>query len=365
MEENIISIRKKDVVQADEAFASLMKKTEDYMNNLSLLHPEIFKKMSATLFEKESEKSIKEMCSGTPFTVDDVKLVSGHTFPDIIANKYYGVEVKSTEKNHWTSTGSSIMESTRDEDVVNIYMLFGNLGGDPPKFKCKPYQNVLKEIAVTHSPRYLIDMELEGKDTIFNKIGIPYDDFRKDTNKIELIRKYYKVKAVKEKKNEVPWWLGETTPMTMEVIRDGFSKERKKRLISEMLILFDNIILKDFDAAAVWLCTKRNTINPSFRDMFTAGGKCKEIDGRVLEVPYPHIVHTILSHRQEIEEILSEPEDLYHDIIQLWSGLKQDENLYESWIKRTVSAFKMNKCLKDVPIETLLRNRSLVTALTK
>lgn len=365
MEENIISIRKKDVLRADEAFAFLMRRTERHMNELSLANPEMFRKMSPSLFERESEKSIKEVCAGTPFTEEDIKLVSGHIFPDIIANKYYGVEVKSTEKNHWTSTGSSIMESTRDENVANIYMLFGNLGGNPPEFKCKPYQSVLKEIAVTHSPRYLIDMELEEKDTIFSKIGIPYDVFRKETNKIGLIRDYYRSKAIKEKKSEVPWWLGETTPMTMEVIRDGFPKERKKRLVSEMLILFDDIILRDFASAAVWLCSRRNTINPSFRDMFTAGGKCIEIDGDASLTPYPHIVCTILAHREQIEEILSNPGELYDDIAQIWPDSECGGDLYERWIERTRAAFKKSPVLEEIPIAELLRNRSIVTATTK
>ena len=130
---NIIAIRKRDISLAHEAFASLMGKTEQMM---------------------------KEACGNTPFNPDEIFLISGHKFPDILAEKYYGIEVKSTVSDSWTSTGSSIVETTRIKDVEDIYMLFGKLGGDVPQFKCRPYQDVLYDIAVTHSPRYLINMEL-------------------------------------------------------------------------------------------------------------------------------------------------------------------------------------------------------------
>lgn len=60
---------------------------------------------------------MKELCGRTPFRAEEIRLVSAQYFPDIIAEKYYGVEVKSTKENHWTSTGSSIVESTRDKNV--------------------------------------------------------------------------------------------------------------------------------------------------------------------------------------------------------------------------------------------------------
>lgn len=90
--------------------------------------------MSASNLEIESCRMIQDCCEDTPFDPKQVVLVSGHTFPDIVAERYFGVEVKSTKHNHWTSTGSSIVESTRSEWVDNIYMLFGKLGGNPPEF---------------------------------------------------------------------------------------------------------------------------------------------------------------------------------------------------------------------------------------
>src|SRR5690554_5148707 len=131
-----------------------------------------------------------DLAVGTPFE-DSIELIGGQKFPDIIAKKYYGVEIKTTTKNHWRTTGNSIMESTRIEDVERIYMLFGKLGA-PIKFKSRIYQECLAEVVVTHSPRYLIDMNLEEGNTIFDKINTPYDILRRSESPAKPIINYYR-----------------------------------------------------------------------------------------------------------------------------------------------------------------------------
>lgn len=121
---------------------------------------------------------LHEVSPQTPFRKEEIKLVSGAKFPDIQAEKYYGVEVKTTSTNTWKSIGSSIVESTRIEDVSMIYMLFGKLGGDYAEFRCKPYEECLDNISLTHQPRYQIDMELDKKTGEYlSKDEIDYDDF--------------------------------------------------------------------------------------------------------------------------------------------------------------------------------------------
>jgi hypothetical protein len=207
MDENIISIRNKNKLIADNAFSDFMVLTENYLNELSKNNPLNFANLTGAELEQVSVSAMKEIAPQTPFRSEEIQLVSAQTFPDIIAEKYYGVEVKSTKQNHWTSTGSSIVESTRNQYVDNIYMLFGKLGGTPPEFKCKPYQDCLYDIAVTHSPRYLINMELEKNETIFSKMGTTYDDLRTSPDSIEQVRNYYRNKALRENKKEMPWWL--------------------------------------------------------------------------------------------------------------------------------------------------------------
>ena len=101
------------------------------------------------------------------FNPDSILPTKKQHFPDIISNNYFGVEVKSTKENLWTSTGSSIVESLRDEDIKKVFMMFGILSKDNVDFRCKPYEKCLSDIHVTHSPRYSINMNLsDGDETI-------------------------------------------------------------------------------------------------------------------------------------------------------------------------------------------------------
>ena len=139
------------------------------------VHANNSSKKIATLIGRNLEPYVRdvmaELAVGTAFE-NTIELIGGQKFPDIIANKYYGIEVKTTTQNHWKTTGNSVLESTRVEDVERIFMLFAKLAS-PIEFRCRPYEEVLSEVVVTHSPRYLIDMNLKQGDTIFDKIKIP------------------------------------------------------------------------------------------------------------------------------------------------------------------------------------------------
>ena len=215
-EENIITVRNRNLQKADEAFADFMFMLESYLNEKAAAIPGTYCDCKSKELENVVVNVMKELCGRTPFRAEEIRLVSAQYFPDIIAEKYYGVEVKSTKENHWTSTGSSIVESTRDKNVENIYMLFGKLGGKTAEFKCRPYEDCLSDIAVTHSPRYLINMELTKEQTIFSKMGVAYDQLRNASDSIEIVRKYYREKAIKAKKKAMPWWLGTSAEESLE-----------------------------------------------------------------------------------------------------------------------------------------------------
>ena len=216
------------------------------------------------LLESCAVEKIKLACADSPFDASEVELISGQRFPDIVAEKYYGIEVKSTKEDHWTSTGSSILETTRIENVDDIYMLFGKLGGNIPQFKCRPYQDVLYDIAVTHSPRYLINMEISTKDSIFEKMGISYDEFRTSPDSISKVRQYYKEQAKQHKRQEMPWWI------TSENVESAYSfniklwnslESREKRdLQTKCMILFPEALnparsMTKYNNTTLWLCS--------------------------------------------------------------------------------------------------------------
>lgn len=213
----------------DEMVNTLLSKTITYMNKNACTIPERYNKMSSGDVEILSLKSLKEIAPCINFPTERIELISGHVFPDILLHETrYGVEIKSTQKDAWTSTGSSIIESTRDKNTDRVYMLFAKLGGRP-EFRCKPYQSCLSNIAVTHSPRYLIDMNLSSNNNIFAKMNTDYEIFRQldEGKKISCVRQYYIKKAKAEKKYEMPWWMGETTNVNLSFYNDLQASEKK------------------------------------------------------------------------------------------------------------------------------------------
>jgi hypothetical protein len=321
----------------------------------------LYKKCNGTEIEKVAVDVLKEVAPSTPFRPENIELVSGARFPDIVAEHYYGVEVKSTKDDNWKSTGSSIVESTRIEDVSFIYMLFGKLGGDPAQFKCKPYEDCLYNIAVTHSPRYLIDMELDEhkEPNIFDKINIPYNKFRlyDESAKISMVRQYYKQKAKEEGKLEMPWWMSEEGTSVNLSFYNDMERFRKDEIDVRMFILFPCIFNSDFKPAALWLCNRYALLCPNMRDLFTAGGKIKKLGKMRFAHPVPQIINRLYSFKEEIIALLKHPDDvLIQDITDYWPEYCSQENIYTQWLKLADDTFKHNKALADLSIEAILNS---------
>ena len=341
---NIIAVYNKNKQIALQEFDLFMNKTNTYMNKLAQ-DTNYYVGCDSKQLEKEVLSAMKEQCKGTSFLPDDIQLVSGQRFPDIIASKHFGVEVKSTKENKWVSTGSSIVESTRIEDVNHIYMLFGKLGGKHIEFKCKPYYNCLYDIAVTHSPRYLIDMEITQERTIFSKMGIEYDKFRLSEDPISTVRSYYLEKIKKEKRMAMPWWIGSET-VTSPTLRlwSGRSLDQEKQNIykAQLLILFPTEICNsNYDRATLWLCIRHSIINTHFRDLFTAGGQVQ-----IENCCCPAIIKRILRVAPIVKQILLE-ESLLFDIKDNNPDLFYAKDKYAYWVLQVSKQYPQIKQLKN------------------
>lgn len=354
---NILSVKQPQLSNIDLAFAELTQRAKGLLNDKAILDSSFCKKVSPFEVERITESAFKEVCF-PPFDDKDIKLVSGHVFPDIIAGNNYGVEVKTSATGGWKSTGSSIVESTRAEDVKKIYMLFANLSGEHAEFECKPYEQCLSGIAVTHSPRYLIDMK--GGETIFDKIDTPYDYFRsmKETEKIALVRQYYIRKARKEGKVEMPWWMGEATQVNLSFYNDQ-STAIKEDITTRSLILFPELLYGDntsigYKKTALWLCNRYSLLCYNMRDAFSAGGKITSINGKKLPTSYPKIVGKILHYRERIEALLKHPDySILADIDEYWDFEYDKDNLYEAWISIVVKQYASS----EISIEKHIRNK--------
>ena len=112
----MIYAKKKNV--SEKEFISLLEKTK------KLLIKNIGKRknISPTYFETIVFEQMTNASRGSVFE-GTIYQTGTHAFPDIVANKYFGVEVKMTANNHWTSTGNSVLESSRVNDVEKIYII--------------------------------------------------------------------------------------------------------------------------------------------------------------------------------------------------------------------------------------------------
>lgn len=366
-EPKFVAFNMQGMNHVDHLVTSLMTRSIKYMNECANANPKAYAKMSGSDVEILSCDSLQTVAPSLNIDPKVIKLVSGHTFPDIILSKtVYGVEVKSTQKDAWTSTGSSIVESTRYSKTQRVYMLFGKLGGKP-EFRCKPYQYCLSNIAVTHSPRYLIDMQLKEEDTIFAKMEKEYDDFRllPENEKISYVRKYYLTQAKKRKneslkKNALPWWMGEQTEVDFSFYND-LTQDAKEAIMPRLFIIFPTLFDEDsdkrFKPVAIWLCDRYSMICYNMRDAFTAGGKIKTYNGQLLQRRYPAIVGRLIKHLDVIKKLLLNPdEDLITDIQDFWDFNYNKNNLFESWISAVENEFKKNKELDFINIRTIIMN---------
>lgn len=286
-------------------FQSLMSKTDEILNDDAKRRPQYYATRGGNPLEDDVMEALQESSIGTPFANTIVK-VSGQKFPDIIASNYYGVEVKSTKGDHWTSTGSSILETTRVQSVERIYMTFGKLGGTPT-FLSKPYEECLSGIAVTHMPRYLIDMRLAKDETIFAKIGISYDDLRQSENPIAPVSKYYQSKL---KAGESLWWTGdpnsEAVSATIRLWKNLTAEEKRNHTVYGC-VNYPEIFGGNYDRYALWL-TSQGVVDPHIRDQFSSGGQEEMILSSGVKVKFPGVYRRVKNNMDYFVYLMSMPD---------------------------------------------------------
>lgn len=319
-------------------FNAIMKKTDDLLNNDARARESYYEKRNGKLLEEDVYKALCIASSNTEFD-GTIRLVSGASFPDIVAGKYYGVEVKSTVKNHWTSIGSSILESTRDKNVERIFLTFGKLG-KPVSFISRPYEECLSGIAVTHYPRYKIDMTLKRGETIFDKMGIPYDTIRKMDNPVAPVSKYYTEHA---KPGESLWWAQGEVESTTETatirLWTSLSKEEKERMTAHGYALFPEVLSagnnKKYNRYALWLASNQGVVNTNIRDSFSAGGKRPMALANHLVILVPAAFARIKEYKELIRTAISDADPLA--LKQYWATDYLESNRIDQWCKLVIN----------------------------
>lgn len=315
-----------------EEFVGLIQNANELIRIKADDAPDVFTEMNPDAFEVELYNSFTEAAEGGKFE-GSIELISGYKFPDIVVNNIFGVEVKTTKQNKWTSTGNSIFESTRIEGVENIYIFFAKLAEGNIGFKYRPYEDCLYDIGVTHSPRYMIDMNTE--ESIFYKMGISYEEFRQLANPAALYKSYVRQNL---KDNEEPWWISndEFEPDLLKpVVRlfGSLSVDERNKLRTESLALFPILFSRNprkYSNLATWLAAKHGVVNPSLRDVFSAGGQeTIEFNGRIFD-SLPRIFSHLNDGLRIIPAIVeSQPKE---DLERYWEKPVTAEPRFMQWL---------------------------------
>ncbi|MCC5945394.1 MAG: hypothetical protein JJT94_10685 [Bernardetiaceae bacterium] len=348
----IISANK---IAPKEEFESLLMASTKRLNELAIQNPQQMATLAGRKIEPYISDLMSELAVGTPFE-NSIELISGQKFPYIIAQKFYGVEVKTTLQNHWKTTGNSVLEGTRVEGIERIFMLFAKLA-TPPEFRSRPYEDCLSEVVVTHSPRYLIDMELTEGNTIFDKINIPYDDLRKQSNPIEPIISYYKTQL---KPGEETWWLsGEHEDKASSIIIKMWNhlpQDEKRRLKYRAMAYFPEIFGSSsdkFGAIAIWLITRESVVCPNIRDLFTAGGRASwEQDSQIFH-NIPRIFINLFENIDNIVPYIYATDS--EELALYWKQPVRPTHKIQTWIDAITYYAKKNKQTNPDDIKAILQ----------
>src|SRR5690625_8991 len=326
-------------------FQKLVENTTKKLNEDAKKRPKYYTTRSGVKLETDVLERLKKEAKGTPFE-NTIEQVSRQRFPDLIAKKYYGIEIKSTKSNSWISTGSSIIESTRIDSVKRIYLLFGKLS-DPIEFRIKPYEDCLSDIVVTHSPRYRIDMELKKGETIFDKMEVEYDVFRKTEDSINIVKQYYR-SILKPGQNL--WWV-DSEPIEEQAVSpiirmwNSLDNEEKKELQVKGFCWFPEIFGNSstkFNRFALWLVTQQAVVTTSLRDIYTAGGRANIDLDLITWQNQPQIYYKMYGLKDEIKrEILNATDE---QVEEFWGiePVERSNRIYQ-WVDLVLGYISKDK----------------------
>jgi hypothetical protein len=226
-------------------------------------------------FEDRVREITQQLMSGSGISID----FDPHpqAFPDIAIDSF-GIEVKFTTNDTWRSVANSVLETNRIHDVKKIYLVFGKMGGKP-EVRWGEYDKSVMHVRTSHVPRF--EVELDAEKSLFERMGIPYDEFRELSmeDKMRHIRAYARGRL---KPGERMWWLedtpddpGHTLPLQARLYTK-LPTEEKTKLRAEAVLVCPKIVQSGrsrdkYDDAVLYLLTYHGVLCHQARDLFSAG----------------------------------------------------------------------------------------------
>lgn len=237
----------------------------------------------------------------------------GHHFPDvdlILNGSKYGVELKSRNNGTWSTNGNSVLESITDDDYEEIYLFFGSKvpGEQRLLVKFAPYWQTTKSIKVTHSPRFIIDVNNPQTSVFKNKED--YDRLRSldDSGKINFLQEY-----LRNNTDGTKWYVTPDDP-NLPLNFTDLGKEKRDELRAELFLLFPSDFLGrnkgDYSRATLHLIKNHYVYSNALRDKFSASGQFEHNGFR-----FPRMYSSIKELSPQIVQIINEASDDFIDLL--------------------------------------------------
>ncbi len=256
-----------------------------------------------------------------------------YIFPDIVLGEF-GVEVKYTANNTWRSIANSVFESTRNNKVKHIYLIFGKMGGTPEVAWGK-YDACVIHVRTSHVPRF--EVEINPKKSLFSSMGISYENFLglSLAQKMVHIRKYARGRL---KEGERLWWLedpdetGHSLPLQVRLYM-GIPQAEKRKLRGEAALLCPQIVKPSrakgkYNDASIYLLTYHGVLCPQARDLFSAGSVALRSND---ERGGNYIERALQDIEQEMKDAALRLEDKL--FIEYWGKSVAPEKRIKEWVK--------------------------------
>ncbi|MFS9057227.1 hypothetical protein [Streptococcus infantis] len=248
-----------------------------------------YRKIDGEYFEKVFKKKCEEIIEKQEFQGIKLEDIRGHKFPDFIlnySNKKYGVEIKSSEKGNWTIPGNSVYENTPTGDFEDIFVFFGSYKEYKNGFEIKfmEYWKAVKDIKVTHSPRFEISVNPDINTDFFDSWE-SFVDFKQQSKdkKTELLQKFLR----EQKEGQNLWYVQSADEQAEPMLFEELEKEMQSEILAKCFILFSSDIFRvkylqgsqkysmdsNYKGILRYLLEEYFVFSPSIRDKFSSGGR--------------------------------------------------------------------------------------------
>ena len=248
-------------------------------------------------------------------------------FPDIVVNGF-GVEVKFTSRSSWHGTGNSIFEGMRDDAASRVYLIY--FRSDIPEARWSKYEECIKGVRISHSPRYMIDMD--GGGNFFRNLNLTLDEFKD----LDMNDKMVLVKGDVQKRlkaGEKLWWFGNeqdhTIPVNVRLYRN-LESSVQSALRAEAALMCPEIFQgsrkrSKYDGIAVYLLTQHGVLASNVRDMFSAGSVAGPERGG------DYILRSVKNNMKAIRKAAAELDDAL--FVEYWGESCTRENRMTRWFE--------------------------------